>query len=308
MLRKRDVTLLISSLSARGKTLATGHTIARILRGGGWNVAEVVTTSHHDITEVAADSSGDYLAAIGGDGYLAAVANNRENDSPFIPFPGGSGNDLCRSVGIGNNPIAWAHKLAGANAETVAKWVRPLDGMLVQDARGSALAFGIVSMGIDATANQIANETRVRPGSLAYVWGATLGFLGKFSPKSVIARIDGEKVDVGGWLTAVSNTGWFGGGVNVAPMSRTDDGVLELIHVEPLPRFKVISPLTRALLGRGLDDPVIQVREVKHVEFLEPKGLPAFADGDVVAHVPLTVTAMPDVLSLVAPIDTEPKE
>lgn len=297
----RAITLLISSLSARGAALGTGRRVADILRGGGWTVKEVVTTSRDNVAEVSAGSQTHYLGAVGGDGYLGQVLSAQKEGSKFIPFPGGRGNDLCRSLGIGANPYRFAKRLAEATAKEVAAWVRPLDAMRVRDSESEKLAFGIVSLGIDATANLLANESSLKSGPASYVWGAVQGFLGKFTPGPVLALVDGQERDIGGWLTAVSNTGWFGGGINVAPMSRTDDGKLEVVSVARVSRARALPLLVRALVGRGISHPMITVEEAAEVKLLEPKGMAALADGDVIGRVPLTVTVVEDAFQVVAP-------
>lgn len=299
---ERSLTLLVSSMSARGRSLRFGRTVTRILRAGGWKVTVVVTTSGDAVDQVAAKARGSYVAAIGGDGYLAAVAGGvLSSGKALITFPGGRGNDLCRALSIGNDPLTWARTLSEADCGTVRSWVRSVDTMEVESKDGRTTALGVLSLGIDAMANELANRTWMRSGSLAYTWGAALGFAGKFKPQPVIADVDGVRQDIGGWLTSVSNTGWFGGGINISPGSRLDDGTLEVIHVERIPRLIALPLLTKALLFRQIDHPAIHIQQAKSVEFLEPVGLPVLADGDVIGHIPMMVKAKPGALKVVAP-------
>lgn len=302
MTKGRPLSLLVSSVSARGRALEVGHRVADTLRGGGWRVKVIVTTWVDDIADVSLEAGGAYLGVVGGDGYIAKALSKRTfEDPPAIPFPSGRGNDLCRSLDLGTDPQRIARVLADADGKTVHRWVRPLDVMKIGDEEGVRNAIGIVSLGIDATANRIANESSIPFGSLAYVWGAVSGFLGRFKPSSIQAYVDGELQDIGGWLTAVSNTGWFGGGVNVSPTSRTDDGLLEVLSVPDLPRLRVLPVLANALLARGTSDPLIRLERAKRVEFLSPKGMPAYADGDVIGHLPLAVSVDPSALRVVVP-------
>ena len=146
--------------------------------------------------------------------------------------------------------VAWAQQLAEADRATMDRWTGPLDAVEVTSAEGTKTALGIISLGIDATANWVGNHSWLRSGPLAYAWGALVGFAGGFKPGPIEARIDGRATELGGWLTSVSNTGWFGGGVNILPQSRADDGTLEIINVEKMSRLRAL-PLLVALWWRG---------------------------------------------------------
>lgn len=293
---------MVSSLSARGRSLRVVRQVVATLCAGGWTVEVQVTSTEHDIATATRDNGAHYIGALGGDGYLAAAAQGRVGHSGvLIPFPGGRGNDLCRHLGIGTDPVAWAQQLAQAHERDLTRWTRPLDGVEVVSVDGTRIALGIVSLGIDAMANDLANHSRLRSGPLAYAWGTVQGYAGKFKPQPIQARIDGRPVDLGGWVTAISNTGWFGGGVNILPQSRTDDGEVEVINVAPVSRFRALSPLLQALVGRRVDHPLVSVTSAKEVELLKPAGLAALADGDVVGHLPMRLTVVPQALTVLAP-------
>ena len=302
MTKGRSLSLLVSSVSAQGRALDVGHRVADTLRGGGWQVEVVVTTWVDDVAQVSSEAGGDYLGVVGGDGYIANALSKRTfEEPPAIPFPSGRGNDLCRSLGVGTDPHRIAKALADADSKTVHRWVRSLDVMKVGDEDGVTKAVGVLSLGIDAAATRIANESSMPFGSLSYAWGAVSGFFGRFKPSPIEAYVDGEFQDIGGWLTSVSNTGWFGGGINISPTSRTDDGLVGVLSVPDLPRLRVLPVLANALLARGTSDPLIRLEQARRVEFLSPKGMPAYADGDVIGHLPLVVSVDPSALRLVAP-------
>ena len=106
--------LLVSSMSAGGRSVRLGPRIVRILRGGGWEVAVRLTTPGDDPAAIAGGvAAGSIVAALGGDGCLSAVARGcHESDALFVPMPGGRGNDLCRALGVGTDPLVRARRLA----------------------------------------------------------------------------------------------------------------------------------------------------------------------------------------------------
>ena len=287
--------LLVSSMSAGGRALRVGPSLVAALRGGGWDVEVVVTTAGDDPASMV-DPGADAVGALGGDGFLAAVAQGcHDRGAVLAPMPGGRGNDLCRALGVGADPLrrAWGLAPLGSDRGVIDGAVRAIDGMWVHGDGGSRrLAMGIVSLGLDARANLLANRSALSNGPLAYAYGAFAALV-THRPAPIRARVDGEVRDLSGWIASVSNSGLFGGGIALVPGADMRDGVLEVCHVGPIPTRSALPVLARVVAGRAARDPRIRVSGARMVEFLEPRGMTAMADGDVVATVPFAVGAAP---------------
>mgnify|MGYP000904465810 FL=1 len=306
---RRSILLLVSSMSAGGRSVRLGPRIVRILRGGGWEVAVRLTTPGDDPVAIAGGVvAGSIVAALGGDGYLSAVACGcHESDAIFAPLPGGRGNDLCRALGIGTDPLARARSLArlgltsdeaGAlSSDSLTSRVRPLDGMWVRTREGVRLALGVVSIGLDARANILANESSLTSGPLAYGYGA-FAALASHEPTDIVATVDGRERNMSGWIASVSNSGRFGGGITLVDSSDMNDGILEVCHVGPLPMSRALPVLASVVAGRAKTHPAIEVESARVVSFAAPVGTVAMADGDRVASIPFTVDVAPGVVSV----------
>ena len=306
---RRSILLLVSSMSAGGRSVRLGPRIVRILRGGGWEVAVRLTTPGDDPAVIAGGVvAGSIVAALGGDGYLSAVARGcHESDAIFAPLPGGRGNDLCRALGIGTDPLARARSLArlgftsdeaGAlSSDSLTSRVRPLDGMWVRSREGVRLALGVVSIGLDARANILANESSLTSGPLAYGYGA-FAALASHEPTDIVATVDGRERNMSGWIASVSNSGRFGGGITLVDSSDMNDGILEVCHVGPLPMSRALPVLASVVAGRAKTHPAIEVESARVVSFAAPAGTIAMADGDRVASIPFTVDVAPGVVSV----------
>lgn len=306
---RRSILLLVSSMSAGGRSVRLGPRIVRILRGGGWEVAVRLTTPGDDPVAIAGGVvAGSIVAALGGDGYLSAVARGcHESDAIFAPLPGGRGNDLCRALGIGTDSLARARSLArlgftsdeaGAlSSDSLTSRVRPLDGMWVRSREGVRLALGVVSIGLDARANILANESSLTSGPLAYGYGA-FAALASHEPTDIVATVDGRERNMSGWIASVSNSGRFGGGITLVDSSDMNDGVLEVCHVGPLPLSRALPVLASVVAGRAKTHPAIEVESARVVSFAAPAGTVAMADGDRVALIPFTVDVAPGVVSV----------
>lgn len=301
--------LLVSSMSAGGRSVRLGPRIVRILRGGGWEVAVRLTTPGDDPAAIAGGvAAGSIVAALGGDGYLSAVARGcHESDALFVPMPGGRGNDLCRALGVGTDPLVRARRLAplglssdeagASSSDSLTSRVRPLDGMWVRSRDGVRLALGIVSIGLDARANILANESSLTSGPLAYGYGA-FAALASHEPAEIVATVDGVERNMSGWIASVSNSGRFGGGITLVESSDMSDGVLEVCHVGPLSVARALPVLAKVVAGRAKNHPAIEVESARVVSFAAPAGMVAMADGDRIASIPFTVDVAPGVVSV----------
>ena len=314
--------LFVSALSGKGRALRRAPKVAALLRSQGWNVDVRVTHRSDDPAALAAACTNHWVAVLGGDGYIARIATQvGARGGVVIPLPGGRGNDLCRCLGIGTDAVAHVRGLPTASqicAEGSGEHprVRGVDAMQVralngvnegQDAAGQrpaspakdleenpAQVLGIVSFGLDALANQIANDTSFASGTFAYAWGA-LRALQQFQPKTMEIEVDGERKRIRGWLVSVSNSGWFGGGINIVPSSNPSDGRLELLTVDPVPKHHAIRVLARVLAMRKVDDPILHVEQVTSVKIWDSAGLVAMGDGDQVGEGPLEISVSPEV-------------
>ena len=314
--------LFVSALSGKGRALRRAPKVAALLRSQGWNVDVRVTHRSDDPAALAAACTNHWVAVLGGDGYIARIATQvGARGGVVLPLPGGRGNDLCRCLGIGTDAVAHVRSLPTASqicAEGAGEHprIRGVDAMQVralngvnegQDATGQrpaspakdleenpAQVLGIVSFGLDALANQIANDTSFASGTFAYAWGA-LRALQQFQPTTMEIEVDGERKRIRGWLVSVSNSGWFGGGINIVPSSNPSDGRLELLTVDPVPKHHAIRVLARVLAMRKVDDPILHVEQVTSVKIWDSAGLVAMGDGDQVGEGPLEISVSPEV-------------
>lgn len=314
--------LFVSALSGKGRALRRAPKVAALLRSQGWNVDVRVTHRSDDPAALAAACTNHWVAVLGGDGYIARIATQvGARGGVVIPLPGGRGNDLCRCLGIGTDAVAHVRSLPTASqicTEDAGEHprIRGVDAMQVralkgenegQDAVGQrpsspakdleenpAQVLGIVSFGLDALANQIANDTSFASGTFAYAWGA-LRALQQFQPTTMEIEVDGVRRRIRGWLVSVSNSGWFGGGINIVPSSNPSDGRLELLTVDPVPKHHAIRVLARVLAMRKVDDPILHVEEVTSVKIWDSAGLVAMGDGDQVGEGPLEISVSPEV-------------
>lgn len=294
--RQRHMHLLVSSMSARGRAIEVGPQIVQTLRNGGWDVTVSVTTAEDTPSTVALASDKPYVAALGGDGYLAQVAQGvHGTNATFIPLPGGRGNDLCRALGAGPDPYQRARNLARLGIENTENpneldlHLRDIDVLWIeQEGRKPTMVMGIISLGYEAHVNQIANDSWFRSGPIAYGYGALAGFT-TYTEREIHATIDGKDTNLSGWVASISNSGMFGGGIHFVPTSDLQDGQMELVQVGSVSRREVLAAVMQILKTRNAQHPLVHVSKAHEITITAPTGLQAWADGDPIATVPFTV-------------------
>jgi YegS/Rv2252/BmrU family lipid kinase len=250
------------------------------------------TTSLAHARALARESSrsGELVGAMGGDGLTGAVAGElRGGTGVLAVLPGGRGNDFARKLGIPPDPVA-ACALLVDGAE------RRVD---LGQAGGSTF-LGIVSAGIDSDVNRIANATRLPLGPLVYVYGL-LRAIGRWREARWELSVDGERSAFAGYSVAVANSGVFGGGMFLAPDASLDDGLLDVVTIARQSRAAYLRGLPRVFRGTHVRDPAVRIVRAREVTFSADRPFTAYADGDPIAELPVTVRVLPGALRVVAP-------
>jgi YegS/Rv2252/BmrU family lipid kinase len=204
-------------------------------------------------------------------------------------LPGGRGNDFARKLGIPPDPVE-ACELLDSGVE------RRVD---LADAGGTAF-LGILSAGIDSDVQVIANSTRLPLGTNVYVYGV-LRALASWKPAAWTVEVDGEQLGFSGYSVAVANSGVFGGGMYLVPGASLDDGMLDVAMIAAHGKVNYLRGLPRIFKGTHVDDPAFKLRRGREITFRADRPFTAYADGDPVAPLPLTVRVLPGALRVVTP-------
>jgi YegS/Rv2252/BmrU family lipid kinase len=227
---------------------------------------------------------------MGGDGLTGAVAGElRDGAGLLAVLPGGRGNDFARKLGVGGDPVA-ACELIAAGRE------RRVD---LAEAGGRAY-LGILSAGLDSDANAIANATRLKAGTLVYAYGALRALAGWRAARWTVT-LDGERRSFDGYSVAVANSGVYGSGMFLVPDARLDDGELDVVLSEDIPKRRYLANLPRVFKGTHVNEPGLHLLRAREVAFEADRPFTAYADGDPIADLPVTVRVLERTLRVLAP-------
>ncbi len=177
---------------------------------------------------------------------------------------------------------------------------RPFDVGRIEAADGTIRHFlCVMSSGFDSSANERANEMTWPSGTALYI-RAMLSVLRTFEPIPYRAELDGEVVVDAGMLVSLGNGPSFGGGMQVCAGADMHDGRLDLIWVHSISRRALLGVFPKVYSGRHLSHPAVESRRVTTATLQAP-GQVAYADGERVAPLPVTVTAVPDGVQVLVP-------
>ncbi len=230
----------------------------------------------------AAAGAGELAVAFGGDGLVGAVAGAiRDLDGVLGILPGGRGNDFARVLGIPLDPVAACTVLAGGT-------IRALD---LGEVEGRTF-IGIASCGFDSEANRIANETRIVRGNLVYAYGA-LRALARWRPATFKVILEqGQVRSFTGYSVAAANSRAYGGGMLLAPDASLHDGLLDVVIVGAVSRLRFLALLPTVFKGTHVHQPQVHVLRARQVRIVADRAFTMYADGDPIAELPVTVSAI----------------
>src|SRR5205823_14753848 len=120
-------------------------------------------------------------------------------------------------------------------------------------AAGDRIYLGILSAGIDSDVNRIANETRLKLGTLVYVYGLLRAVVPWREARWELT-IDGARRTFAGYSVAVANSGVFGGGMVLAPDASLEDGMLDVVTIAAKSKRAYLRSLPRVFRGTHLQD------------------------------------------------------
>jgi len=288
----RRFALLVSPASAGGKPLKVLPEVTAELErlGARYRTIETKGLDHAADEAAAAAKEGETVATLGGDGLVRPVAGAlRDSSAALAILPGGRGNDFARVLGLPREPAA-AARVAVQGVERLVD-VGEVDGVPF---------IGVASLGFDSDANRIANDAKILPGNLVYLYAALRALIG-WRHATFTVTIDGERHVVTGWSVAVANSKAYGGGMYVAPQAELDDGLLDVLTAATTSRRRFLRVLTRVFKGTHLEFPHIASYRGEQVTLDSDRPFDIYADGDPVGRTPAIARVRQRCLRVIVP-------
>ncbi len=293
--------VIVNPEASFGKNRHVGPQVIIALEHAGHRVTKLEDPDQERLRESAAaalTNGPDALIVVGGDGMVSLATNLlAESPIPLGIIPTGTGNDMAQGLGMPlKDPVAATTALLLALTVPA----RTIDLGRVYDGETAVTWFaGVFSAGFDAIVNERANRMRWPRGRSRYNI-ALLRELAMLKPIDYRITLDGEHLSTRAMLVLAANNTSIGGGMLVTPDAELDDGLFDVLIVPPLARLAFLRIFPRVFKGTHITDPRVQIMRARSVR-IEADGVVAYADGERVGALPLTVEIHPGALRVLCP-------
>lgn len=244
--------------------------------------------------EAVRDGAGLVVAA-GGDGTLNEVVNGLAEDFSRVRLgllPLGTGNDFARSIDVPADLDAALAVLKEGDVRTLDVGRAELGGKCRHFLN---MAVG----GFSPVVSEKADEAKDRWGPLAYLRGAIDALPELRNFRAILTLNGAERIEIETWNVVFSNGRFVASGIQVAPQSLLDDGLLDVMiaPATTLPQLARLVP--QILLGRHLESDFLLFRKATCIEITSDPPMAFNVDGEIVGESPAVFEVLPRALKVV---------
>ncbi len=270
--------------SGMGRALRLVNRFVKALRHEGLS-AQIAWTPEERallVRQATGDPHCRCVVAVGGDGTVAAVLNERPR-VPVTVLPAGTENLVANHFGLGRNPTILARTIASEQP------VRVDSG----DVAGRRFLL-MAGFGFDGDIVSRHHRGRLSPTGVsrpthraAYVWPVLCSsFRYLFPPITVRIADPGFEEELTGTTVFVFNAPRYALGLPFVPSGRDDDGWLDVIVFRKPGPFQALHYLWKVLRGTHLADPTVFHRRARKVVVTSKHSIPVQVDGDPGGYLP----------------------
>ncbi|HEX9706665.1 MAG TPA: diacylglycerol kinase family protein [Steroidobacteraceae bacterium] len=288
--------IVVNPVSGGGRALRFQPRLTAALRRAGLPYDCVVSGAPGDAARHFASAVREgrrRLLSVGGDGTLNELINGlRASAAPadeclVAAAAGGTGNDWSRTMQIPDDPESLVACMARGRA-------RRVDIAVAEGTDGKQIAFhSVAGAGLDAEV--LRRTPRSGPRALAYLFGLARTLAAYRAPEFEIT-VDG-RITRGRFLLVLASIGpRCGGGMRLAPGAVVDDGLLDLLTIDPLPFSGALARLPKLFDGRLAGDPAFHVVRCRSATIRCESNCGVEVDGQESGSTPVTVTVRPGAL------------
>jgi len=273
--------LVINPISGQGKGTMVGNHVAGYLNQRGVDFTIVSGNSSRDLDKhlrIFLENNSDCrgVIAVGGDGLMHLILQAIVPlNIPFALIPAGTGNDFQRTLG-------WDLDSVDAQLERViTTQPSPIDLGLVDGEWFGA----ILSSGFDAVVNEKASTMKWPKGPMKYNAAIAIE-LPRFKTRHFEIVLDDRTISTEAMLIAVANGRSYGGGMQVCPNAKIDDGLFDVMVLHPVSKLEFVKVFPRVFAGNHLSHPAVEIVRSKSVR-IESEAV-AYADGERIGQLPFS--------------------
>jgi diacylglycerol kinase (ATP) len=272
--------LIVNPASGKEDAVALLDAINIRLRRRFASVDLTLTVAEGDAEATAARALAEgctHLVAVGGDGTLNGVLNGVGRTAALSEIvlgviPAGTGNDFARALGLPDEPLAAAERLAAGTTRAIDVGVLN-DRLFVNTSAGGLIA---------ETSVRVDSGMKTLGGRIAYLVGGAQALLEHEPIELWLEPSDGPPMTTPTHTFLVSNSPYIGGGYRVAPDAALDDGLLDVCVIRATTMAQFVAVLARFAQGERLGEEAAVYARAARFEAATDRAIWVNTDGEPV--------------------------
>ena len=317
--------IIANPISGKGHAKNVAEQGYAALTESGQQGQLVLTSASGDAKRFAQKAAADgtrYVIACGGDGTLHEVVNGiaMVPDVTLGVLPCGRGNDFAAAVGIPLKPeAAIATLLSGTpirvdlgrcynNSQLSAvsrqqEDITSPENLLTDNQQPTTNNYftTIATCGYDTeVSRRAAKGTPLFAGTASYAYAA-VETLFYYEPPFV--RLEGDFGTHEGplLLAATGITSRYGGGFQIVPNARIDDGLFDVCIIRPVSSLTVLRLLVTLFWGGHVGHPAVSIHQTRTLKIETDTPMLLYADGEPMCETPATIEIIKHGLVVMSP-------
>ncbi len=323
-----DFILIANPISGKGRAKSTAEQAHAALTESGQQGQLVFTSAAGDAKHLAHQAVTDgvrFVIACGGDGTLHEVVNGIATvpDVVLGVLPCGRGNDFAAAIGVPLKPEAAIETLlsgtpihvdlghcyhSGQRSAVSGQQeggTSPEASLLKAESRklkaNEHYFTTIATCGYDAeVSRRAAKGTPVFAGTASYALAA-VETLFYYDPPVVHLEGDFGTYEGSLLLAATGITNRYGGGFQIVPDARIDDGLFDVCIIRPVSSLTVLRLLVTLFWGGHVSHPAVSIHQTRAITIQAETPLLLYADGEPMCETPVTIETIKGGLVVMSP-------
>ena len=270
---------IINPTAGGGKAKIFETYIEKYMSNTNINFKVLYTTKPKEATEMVINHLNyDTCIAVGGDGTVLEVANGilKRGFGVLGIIPAGTGNDFSKSLLITRDTEAAFNKI-------INRKIKKID---IGQVEGSYF-LNIASLGFDAEVVRHTDKIKKAiKGKTAYILGVLTSLL-VYKSNHMIITIDGQEIRRKATLVAIGNGSYYGGGMEIIPMAKVDDGQLDICIIKDINNLRILLLFPSIFKGK-------HIRYKKYVEFHRGTNIKVKIKGEIYLNIDGDISPVSD--------------
>ena len=312
-----SILVIYNPSAGRSRAKALWPQINLALKNAGVDFDAVATRAPLEATEIARSAAERYAAivGVGGDGTISEIANGLMQASqqretiPLGIIPVGNGDDFAKVLppeapirGVCYDWLTAVRKIAVGESRLYD--VGRICGSESNASSGDRCRYflNIVDVGFGAhTVQNFASVPKFLTGHSAYLV-AILKTMVNYPALSLRIQFDDAPAfEQRTTITAIGNGRCFGGGLWVCPQATPNDGWLDVMVAQQIPRRTILRLLPKLQRGTHIEDPVVKMSRARRVVLESSEPFFVEADGEMPIRPTrrLEIDVLPNILRLI---------